>query len=153
MSLNLSVSRPPSSTDDNRPRSVHRLGKTCVSLEPVQCTDSANTNLVFLSLHDVKDHKGPNEYRTARPSTNPITDWWSLPGSNRRPPACKAGALPTELRPRRAGISYQVSQERFRSLMIDQWVDARAPQARKPGRYPPRPTSRSAAEAGGSRRT
>ena len=27
---------------------------------------------------------------------------WSQPGSNRRPPACKAGALPTELWPRRA---------------------------------------------------
>lgn len=26
--------------------------------------------------------------------------WWSLSGSNRRPPACKAGALPAELRPR-----------------------------------------------------
>jgi hypothetical protein len=26
--------------------------------------------------------------------------WWSRPGSNRRPPACKAGALPAELRPR-----------------------------------------------------
>ena len=26
--------------------------------------------------------------------------WWSRTGSNRRPPACKAGALPTELRPR-----------------------------------------------------
>ena len=25
--------------------------------------------------------------------------WWSLTGSNRRPPACKAGALPAELRP------------------------------------------------------
>jgi hypothetical protein len=25
--------------------------------------------------------------------------WWSRPGSNRRPPACKAGALPAELRP------------------------------------------------------
>src|SRR5690606_33543556 len=25
--------------------------------------------------------------------------WWSLSGSNRRPPACKAGALPAELRP------------------------------------------------------
>src|SRR3990172_225404 len=25
---------------------------------------------------------------------------WSRPDSNRRPPACKAGALPTELRPR-----------------------------------------------------
>ena len=26
-------------------------------------------------------------------------DWWSWTGSNRRPPACKAGALPTELQP------------------------------------------------------
>jgi hypothetical protein len=26
--------------------------------------------------------------------------WWSQSGSNRRPPACKAGALPTELWPR-----------------------------------------------------
>jgi hypothetical protein len=25
---------------------------------------------------------------------------WSVPGSNRRPPACKAGALPAELTPR-----------------------------------------------------
>src|ERR1700757_4863123 len=25
--------------------------------------------------------------------------WWSQTGSNRRPPACKAGALPTELWP------------------------------------------------------
>jgi hypothetical protein len=29
-----------------------------------------------------------------------IPDWWSQTGSNRRPPACKAGALPTELWPR-----------------------------------------------------
>ena len=28
---------------------------------------------------------------------------WSQAGSNRRPPACKAGALPTELWPRHAG--------------------------------------------------
>ena len=26
--------------------------------------------------------------------------WWRWTGSNRRPPACKAGALPTELHPR-----------------------------------------------------
>ena len=26
--------------------------------------------------------------------------WWRWPASNRRPPACKAGALPTELHPR-----------------------------------------------------
>ena len=24
-------------------------------------------------------------------------EWWALTGSNRRPPACKAGALPAEL--------------------------------------------------------
>src|SRR6185503_14033885 len=33
----------------------------------------------------------------------PVEVWWSQTGSNRRPPACKAGALPTELWPR--GIS------------------------------------------------
>ena len=27
------------------------------------------------------------------------SEWWSLSGSNRRPPACKAGALPAELKP------------------------------------------------------
>jgi hypothetical protein len=36
-------------------------------------------------------------------------DWWSQTGSNRRPPACKAGALPTELWPRQ-GIRYQASR-------------------------------------------
>ena len=33
--------------------------------------------------------------------------WWSLSGSNRRPPACKAGALPAELKPRDAGRSLE----------------------------------------------
>ena len=28
-----------------------------------------------------------------------IRVWWSWTGSNRRPPACKAGALPIELQP------------------------------------------------------
>ena len=28
-----------------------------------------------------------------------IEDWWRMTGSNRRPPACKAGALPAELIP------------------------------------------------------
>lgn len=30
---------------------------------------------------------------------NTKTRWWSWTGSNRRPPACKAGALPAELQP------------------------------------------------------
>ena len=64
--------------------------------------------LMCISLHDVNR----TEVRTlsgvvrlddrthiscARWSNRP---WWSLSGSNRRPPACKAGALPAELRPR-----------------------------------------------------
>ncbi len=38
-------------------------------------------------------------------------EWWSWTGSNRRPPACKAGALPTELQPRRqlSVVSRQLS--------------------------------------------
>ena len=28
--------------------------------------------------------------------------WWRLTGSNRRPPACKAGALPAELNPQKS---------------------------------------------------
>ena len=31
--------------------------------------------------------------------------WWSLSGSNRRPPACKAGALPAELKPRAESLN------------------------------------------------
>ena len=34
-----------------------------------------------------------------RNGPNPASFWWSRTGSNRRPPACKAGALPAELRP------------------------------------------------------
>lgn len=39
--------------------------------------------------------------RNALPScrTLRIEDWWRMTGSNRRPPACKAGALPAELIP------------------------------------------------------
>src|ERR1700730_15309947 len=40
-------------------------------------------------------------------STLPQGSWWSGPGLNRQPPACKADALPIELPPR------------FRSLDLD----------------------------------
>ncbi len=38
--------------------------------------------------------------RAIEAMTNRDHRWWSQTGSNRRPPACKAGALPTELWPR-----------------------------------------------------
>ena len=33
--------------------------------------------------------------------------WWRMTGSNRRPPACKAGALPAELIPRRVAVEQE----------------------------------------------
>ena len=42
-----------------------------------------------------------NALLTANTSHVSIQSWWSQTGSNRRPPACKAGALPAELWPLR----------------------------------------------------
>ena len=41
-------------------------------------------------------------YTPSPPRSPPpaFAEWWRQPGSNRRHPACKAGALPTELCPR-----------------------------------------------------
>ena len=42
--------------------------------------------------HKTKKQANKNEF---------AKKWWSQTGSNRRPPACKAGALPAELWPRK----------------------------------------------------
>ena len=51
--------------------------------------------------------------------------WWSQTGSNRRPPACKAGALPTELWPRQeCGSRRHVSGQRIlmpKIPIVDSW--------------------------------
>jgi hypothetical protein len=56
-------------------------------------------------LHDVRQRRhpkaGPSVTQTDKSRTMTPPGWWSQTGSNRRPPACKAGALPTELWPRR----------------------------------------------------
>jgi hypothetical protein len=41
-----------------------------------------------------------HEVSTAKCRTTTLMEWWSQTGSNRRPEACKATALPTELWPR-----------------------------------------------------
>ena len=46
---------------------------------------------------------------------------WSRPGSNRRPPACKAGALPVELLPRNMGTDgFEPSTSRLSSVRSNQ---------------------------------
>ena len=47
--------------------------------------------------HQASQPHGASERRSLRTSRN--LSWWSQTESNRRPPACKAGALPTELWP------------------------------------------------------
>ena len=39
--------------------------------------------------------------------------WWSQTDSNRRHPACKAGALPTELWPRKVNSDKTVKEQTF----------------------------------------
>jgi len=63
------------------------------------------------SLHDVTEQAEskcclPQTFSCERPGSSSLLDtalfqegWWSRTGSNRRHPACKAGALPAELRP------------------------------------------------------
>ena len=44
----------------------------------------------------------PAGFRFGKPAAGvlgKIISWWSWPGSNRRPPPCKGGALPVELQP------------------------------------------------------
>ena len=54
-------------------------------------------DLVFIP-GDISGHFCVNTRRNTQ-------KWWSQPGSNRRPQACKASALPTELWPRRKDVS------------------------------------------------
>ena len=58
---------------------------------------SASSSSVFLCLAA----PAPRGGRRARCAV-PMNDAWRMPASNRRPPACKAGALPAELIPPRA---------------------------------------------------
>src|SRR5215203_7562832 len=55
----------------------------------------------MLPLYDFKHPRSPSREGRRIPLTFRIPKkWWSLSGSNRRPEACKATALPAELRPR-----------------------------------------------------
>ena len=44
--------------------------------------------------------------------------WWRWTGSNRRPPACKAGALPAELHPHKNYLSFRVFYDHFCGICL-----------------------------------
>ncbi len=52
-----------------------------------------------------RSHGGQPSFPLAcRPKLQSSEGWWSQTGSNRRPPACKAGALPAELWPQKSAL-------------------------------------------------
>ena len=78
--------------------------RTAHTNECVPRTGSGLCNLFTMSNNDARQeaeripdfcHSDPETHR--KPAS--LNNWWSWTGSNRRPPACKAGALPIELQP------------------------------------------------------
>ena len=109
------LTRPRSQKDQRQdPLGSHR----CMLAEHIRPAALAHGPDAF-PLHDVKHprrgtrHPARNSISLAfgRPPLDAtlVREWWSWTGSNRRPHACKARALPTELQPRsRAGRSARV---------------------------------------------
>jgi hypothetical protein len=58
-----------------------------------------SANFVSLLSHTYVPFGDRHSRRPPGQNSIPNKVWWSLTGSNRRHPACKAGALPAELRP------------------------------------------------------
>ena len=80
---------PASETSPYRLNEEHR--SRCSSLSLIPSTHTFNiTNSTIKSAQ----------------SDQTTNAWWRMTGSNRRPPACKAGALPAELIPRNRSKSY-----------------------------------------------
>ena len=87
------------------PRHRTARGSAWHRLAHVQCPEIARTSvrrLGHIPSSRCQDNRCARQ-RNCDPSTfghpGAFEVWWSQTGSNRRPPACKAGALPTELWP------------------------------------------------------
>ncbi len=82
------------------PGFAHRLASRVFSLNDVKMSVTGQWN-----KRHPEPRSRPAALRTRRPESfgqtfaGTSTRWWSLSGSNRRPPDCKSGALPAELRP------------------------------------------------------
>ena len=84
LSLVLASGRP----DNSSLHDVKRTGRHCTASHAASLAHSSGSNYLW---------QAPLRQRAPRLTQVP---WWSQTGSNRRPHACKARALPTELWPR-----------------------------------------------------
>ena len=93
------------------PTAAFMLGD-CVSV--ATCVTSESRSDPTSSRCQISRARGKRARKTFSANEPSPPVWWSQTGSNRRPPACKAGALPTELWPRteRSGASGSPMQVR-----------------------------------------
>jgi hypothetical protein len=83
-----------------------------------RCGSCDPASLGISPLHDV--NIAARESPGAEPIFSSLADaWWSQPGSNRRPQACKASALPTELWPLRGSAVSCQALEASGGLVTD----------------------------------
>ena len=85
---------PGSSQADRRPRQDR--------ITPVPMDNSSLHDVRMNVLSPERPRSGTGKTRFSSPDKDigsTPSQWWSQTGSNRRPPACKAGALPAELWP------------------------------------------------------
>ena len=83
-------------TNQSHQRAASRMSKQSgAALQPW----SPNKSSLYDVIQNTRTAEAGRETLMRMTSILLYTRWWSRTGSNRRPPACKAGALPAELRP------------------------------------------------------
>ncbi len=105
--LEMASSRPDSAAQPNdRPIKGHHLVTKPYS--HVQHPPAKQAGMrPRTSAHSRKNRSLRIQKRKTAASQSPTLRWWRRTGSNRRPQACKASALPTELRPQRPSATRQ----------------------------------------------
>ena len=73
----------------------YRPARLVFSLPAASC--SPRTAVMYLFVHSLG--RGSPSLPESKIPTRAAIHWWSWTGLNRRPPACKADALPAELQP------------------------------------------------------
>ena len=82
---------------------ISQLDNHCCNCRST-CVDRQPRHRFLEPIHNVKDGASCSAAaETAELWSSYLERWWSQSGSNRRPQACKASALPTELWPRTRG--------------------------------------------------
>jgi hypothetical protein len=84
---------------EGAPPVAHATRSTRIDLLFTMSGNTHSSNPPFDGIATMRIQCSTNEcFGSGQPER--MTVWWSQTGSNRRPPACKAGALPAELWPR-----------------------------------------------------